>query len=91
MRIDALNQVTNLYKTTKARKTETAAAVSGRDVVQISQVGRDYQIAKQAVAKSPEVREDKVATLKAQIDSGKYQVNPEDFAAKLLEKYQAYR
>ena len=45
------------------------------------------QIAKTAVAQASDIREDKVALLKNKIDSGEYSVSPDDFAAKLLEKY----
>ena len=40
-----------------------------------------------AVADAPDVRADKVADIKAKIDSGSYEVSSEDFAAKLAEKY----
>lgn len=90
MRIEAYNQVAALYKTTNATKTRASHSVSGRDEVQISQAGRDFQIAKQAVAQSPDIREDKVAQLKAKIDSGEYQVSADDFASRLLEKYNQY-
>ena len=90
MRIDAYNQIAQVYKTTSAaklRKTENAR--HGRDEVQISSFGRDYQIAKQAVAEASDIREDKVSQLKSMIDAGTYSVEPGDFASKLLEKYNA--
>lgn len=91
MRIEAYNQVAQLYgKSSKTAKTQSVHGVSaGRDEVTISQAGYDYQIAKQAVAEASDVREDKVADLKAKIASGQYKVNAGDFASKLLEKYNA--
>ena len=62
-------------------------AKHGRDEVQISSFGRDYQIAKQAVAEAADIREDKVAELKTKVNSGNYSVDTADFAKKLLEKY----
>lgn len=91
MRIEAYNQVAGLYKATKSTKAHGSYSVGSRDEVQISQAGRDFQIAKQAVAQSPDVREDKVAQLKARVDAGEYQVSADDFASKLLEKYNQYR
>ena len=44
---------------------------------------------KTAVSEASDVREDKVAELKAKIQAGTYSVNPDDFASKLLEKYNA--
>ena len=84
MRIEAYNQVTQLYKNTKATKAEKSySAALGRDEVSISQAGYDYQ----AVAEASDIREDKVAGLKARIQSGNYKVDSGDFASKLLEKY----
>lgn len=90
MRIDAYNQIAQMYragKSAKAKKVGSAASV--RDEVQISQTARDYQIAKQAVAGASDVREEKVAQLKASIESGNYSVDTDSFASKLLEKYHA--
>ena len=90
MRIDAYNQIAQVYKTTSAAKLQkTENARRGRDEVQISSFGRDYQIAKQAVAEASDIREDKVSQLKGQIASNKYSVDAGDFASKLLEQYNA--
>jgi negative regulator of flagellin synthesis FlgM len=90
MRIDAYNQIAALYKTTKPSKAAgTAEISSARDQVQISRAGKDYQIAKQAVAAASDIREDKVAELKSSIKSGNYDVDTGDFASKLLASYYA--
>ena len=90
MRIDAYNQIAQLYnvqKSVKTQKTQNLSRVS--DQVSISQAGRDFQIAKTAVSAASDVREDKVASLKQKIDSGEYQVSADDFASRLLAKYNA--
>lgn len=88
MRIDAYNQVAQLYNVNKTTRTKSTTSVEKpRDAVHISQAGKDYQIAKQAVANAPDIREDKVADLKAQVKSGNYNVDTGDFASKLLEKF----
>lgn len=90
MRIDAYNQVSQVYQANKVNKTAKAYAASGigmTDQLEISQTGRDYQVAKQAVAGASDIREDKVAQLKQAVDSGSYCVDTGDFASKLLEKY----
>ncbi|MEG0806517.1 MAG: flagellar biosynthesis anti-sigma factor FlgM [Lachnospiraceae bacterium] len=92
MRIDAYNQVSQLYKANKASKAEKTykkSMMPALDEVQISQTGRDYQIAKQAVAAAGDIRGDKVTKLKENIASGNYKVDADDFASKLLEKYNA--
>ncbi len=89
MRIEAYNQVAQIYKTAQSASTPKASAAGKKtDEVQISQTGRDYQIAKQAIAEASDIREDRVAELKAKINSGSYSVDTEDFANVLLEKYQ---
>lgn len=90
MRIEAYNQVAQVYQATGSTKNKSVNAVSaGRDEVQISSFGRDYQIAKQAVAEASDIREDRVAELKASVNSGNYSVSVNDFTKKLLEKYNA--
>ena len=88
MRIDAYNQVAQLYGIQKNLKTQKAQNAAGpRDQVSISQAGRDYQVAKSAVSEASDIREDKVAELKAKVNSGNYSVDTADFTKKLLEKY----
>lgn len=90
MRIEAYNQVAQIYgnKATKTKASVNQATSYGKDEVQISSFGKDLQVAKQAVKNSPDVREDKVAQLKSQMDAGTYSVNTDDFASILLEKFQ---
>ncbi len=87
MRIDAYNQISQIYQTNKKTSTGKVNTSYGSDKVEISQFGKDYQIAKQAVAAADDVREDKVADVKAKIDAGTYDVSADDLAAKLAEKY----
>jgi len=90
MRIDAFNQIAALYKTTKPSKAKSTAEItSARDQVQISRAGKDYQIAKQAVAAASDIREDRVAELRSSIKSGNYDVDTGDFASRLLASYYA--
>ena len=92
MRIDAYNQIAQIYKTNKAGKVINASSVAAaRDEVQISSLGRDYQIAKQAVQEASDIRADKVAELKAKVNAGNYHVDNGDFASKLLAKYKSAR
>ena len=92
MRIDAYNQVAQLYGAQKTYNTQKAnkTASMGSDQLSISQAAYSYQAAKKAVSEASDVREDKVAELKAKIQNGTYSVNPDDFANKLLEKYNAF-
>ena len=92
MRIDAYNQIAQLYGVqanyNNTPKRGTSASVAS-DQLSISQVGYSHQEAKNAVSEASDVREDKIARLKAQIQAGTYSVDPEAFANKLLENYSA--
>ncbi len=88
MRVDALSQIQQVYGVNKSRRTSKAASTnSARDAVEISSIGRDIQMAKTAVKESPDIRQEKVAALKAQIQSGTYDVSGESFADKLMQKF----
>ena len=90
MRVEAYNSVAQIYKTNRAAGASAAAKTEkSRDQVEIS-IGYDYQIAKQAVAETSDIREDKVAALSAKVKSGTYDVSNEAFAEKLLEKYRSF-
>ena len=87
MRVDAYNAVTSLYQQAKVKKQGKSVAANKSDKLEISRVGKDYQIAKKAVKEAPDIREDKVNELKAAIDNGTYEVSANDFAEVLLDKY----
>lgn len=87
MRIEAYTQVQQVYNTNKLSKTKNTSVAKLKDELQISSLGKDFQIAKQAVANAPDIREEVVAPLKAAVQSGTYQVSSESFANKLLVKY----
>ena len=89
MRIEAYNQVAQLYQTSNTKNVSQASKANGmgRDEVQISSTGRDYHVAKAAVSEAADIREDLVADIKARIKDGTYDVSPDDFAEKLLSQY----
>ena len=86
MRIDAYNQVSQVYGVNSKTKTSAATKTTRSDKVEISNLGKDLQIAKQAIKDTPDVREDVVAKFKTQINNGTYDVDGESFADKLMEK-----
>lgn len=89
MRIGALSQVQQIYNAQKKPGVQKKTGVAFADQVQISSMGKDFQIAKTAVANSPDVREELVASLKERIQNGTYEVDGGDFADKLLQAYQS--
>ncbi len=86
MRIDAINRVSQLYQANSTKKVAKANNTVKFDSVQISQMGKDYQVAKAAVAATPDVRTDLVADIKTRMQNGTYDVSMEMLADKLLAK-----
>ena len=89
MRIDAYNQIQQIYGTKKPAKVEgkKTTGTSFKDQLLLSATAQDATIAKKALSNTPDVREDLVNSIKEQIDNGTYEVDIEDFAGKILEKY----
>ena len=87
MRIEAYNKISSIYQTTKVNKKERTNKKGTFDQIEISQQGKDYQVARKAVAAASDVRMDRVNQIKAQMASGTYNVKMEDVADKLVDKY----
>lgn len=84
MRINPYIQVQQMYSTKKtggAKKAENAGRADG---VMISDIGKEIQVAKQAVAAAPDVRTDITEPIRVAVNSGTYEVSSEKFADKLL-------
>ena len=84
MRIDAYNQISQIYQTNNKYKTQKTTSVSARDKVEISSMGKAYQAAKSAVNEAADVREDKIADIKARMAAGTYNISSEAVADKIL-------
>ena len=54
--------------------------------INLSSNARDIQLAKKAIADVPDVREDRVRALKAQIENGTYHVSGNDIADLILRR-----
>ena len=87
MRIDAYNKISQVYQTNVTKKTNKTVASSTSDQVEISRIGKDYQVAKKAVAAAPDERMDKVNEIKARMESGSYNISAEEIANKLVDGY----
>lgn len=87
MRIGAYNQVSQLYGNQSVKKgynSGTYGATSTMDEVSFSTVGKDMQIAKNALKDVPDVRQERIDALKESIANGTYQVSAESFADKIM-------
>ncbi len=87
MRIDAYMQVNQLYQASKSKSaSKSSKSASANDSLEISDFGKDYQIAKKAAAEVSEVREDKVRDIRERMKAGTYNVSIEDVAENLAER-----
>ncbi len=85
MRIEAYNAVSQIYQANKATSVKKAqGAYSQSDKIEFSDVAKTYQTAKTAVASAPDVRADKIAEIKAQMEAGTYKISSEAVADKII-------
>lgn len=91
MRIEAYAQVQGLYDKKKTTRPQAKINTGFSDQLQISSVGRDIQVAKQAVAGSSDIREDLTASIRTRIQEGTYEVSAASFADRLMQKYEEMR
>lgn len=90
MRVDAVNQISQIYKPASTKKVEKSGNVQNKDAYEISQFAKDYQVAKKAVSETSQVREEKVAQIKEAIASGSYNVSAQEVAEKIVSNYFDY-
>lgn len=84
MKINPYIQVQQLYNNQKTVAGKKAGTVSRKDGLVISNIGKEIQAAKQAVAAAPDIRTDITEPIRAAMNDGTYKVNSEKFADKLL-------
>lgn len=85
MRVDAYNAVSQIYQANSTAAMKKAEGTpSHNDQLEFSQTAKSYQTAKAAVSGAPDIREDKVARIKAQMAAGTYQVDLEAVADKIV-------
>lgn len=85
MRIDAYNAVNQVYQTTKqTQKINTEKKIAKDDKFEISQTGKDLAVAKKALSETSDIREERVAAIKKQMEEGTYKVSAEDVVEKIL-------
>ena len=87
MRINSFDKVSQLYKTNSSNKAQKSSAYGGSDQVQISQIGKDFHVAKAAVKNSSDIRTEKVDAIKKQIEQGTYQISNKDVADKVVDRF----
>ncbi len=84
MRIGGFNQITQIYQSSTIKQGSGVEKKGFSDALQISGQGKDYQTAANALKNVPDVREDVVSAIKAQMTEGSYYVSNSMLADKLL-------
>jgi len=66
------------------RDVASTRATGGPDQLALSSRAEEIKAARAALAQAPEVRAERVAELKAQVESGTYRVDPDKVAERIL-------
>ena len=74
-------------KLAEAKKIEGKNQLEQDAIVNLSPSIKEAQLINEISSSEPDIREDKVSALKAQIDSGNYEVDPETVADKLVDAF----
>lgn len=86
MRIDAYMQVNQLYNAGKPRSSAKSSRPDSTDSLEISSIGKDYQVARKAVSDNSDIREEKVQDIMDRMKAGTYNVSLEAVADKLADR-----
>lgn len=86
MKIDAYMQVNQIYQASKPRAAAKSSKGDSSDKLEISSLGKDYQVARKASAEASDIREDKVKDIMERMKAGTYNVSVEDVAENLAER-----
>jgi negative regulator of flagellin synthesis FlgM len=86
-KLSPIPPMTNTHRMDASQKTAATKPVrpaSGGDSVSLSPQARLLRAAREALAEVPEIREEKVAAIRAQIEAGTYKVDGEEIAGKMI-------
>jgi len=56
-------------------------------IVHFSQASKEVQLAEKIIADTPDIRADKVAEIRAKIESGTYEIDHDEVAAKMIDSH----
>jgi negative regulator of flagellin synthesis FlgM len=85
--INALRQYQDSVKTGGKPDKKVEEKSAPHEKVNLSATAKDIQLLKSAIAKLPDVRQDKVDEMKARIDKGEYSASGEKIADKIIEEF----
>lgn len=81
-----VNKAMQIYNKKSTQSMKNSKGVKGpKDELELSNNAKEYQVALKAFKNLPEVRQDLVDDLKAQINQGKYNVSGSEIADKIIQ------
>ena len=84
--LDAYTKNVKDKENTDAPLKKTPKEVLGGDKVVLSPEAKKIQEAKELMGSIPDIREEKVAQIKAQIENGTYRIKEKELAAKMIKE-----
>ena len=78
------NEQTAAVESRVEKKTESSQQSASTENINLSQEARLMQKAGEVISKTPDVREEKVQSLKAAVDQGSYPVDPQKVANSMI-------
>lgn len=84
MKISNIASVYNIYNKKPAVSRKKAGVNEAYDSFNVSDEARDFQVAYKAASAAPDIREDRVNAIKAQVENGSYNVSAEAVADKMM-------
>ena len=79
-----MSQISKMYETTSVKRVPAnSTKVAGKDELNLSETAKYFQLAFKAAKDAPDIRTEKVETIKAQMDAGTYNVSAQEVASKM--------
>jgi negative regulator of flagellin synthesis FlgM len=88
--IDLINQIKHppgQEKVISLEKKSNKREALAQETVEISQKASDLNKIRNIIQKTPDIREEKIASLKEKIATGNYKVSSQDIAGKMLREF----
>ena len=87
MKVSNVLKAYDVYRTDRSvASNRMSRAEENRDMMALTSQARDFMDIRKALSSTPDIRADKVASIKAKYDAGRYEVSSSDIAEKILSK-----
>lgn len=84
-----VNNINSMIGTPQAsrRQNITTQYANPNDSIELSSTAQDFSTVLEVVAKTPDIREERISEIQSQIDSGNYNVSSQAIANKILSRF----